>query len=180
VRRHFAFALTLAVAGATALGSVAPIALGKAGKRGPTAAEIRAAVHRAERSRDLWATVNVCKKKDTQDIIGIRGQMPSLGFATSMSLDVQVEFWSRDNARFEPIPGAVQHVRLGTAAHTVLQGGASFKFQPPAGELRGVVTFEWKRGRKVLARATRKTTHGHKHVDFADPPGYSAGICTLS
>jgi hypothetical protein len=32
----------------------------------------------------------------------------------------------------------------------------------------------------VLARTTRKTTHGHKHVDFADPPGYSAGVCVLT
>ena len=146
----------------------------------PTQAQIRAAVSRAERSHDLWATINVCKKQGDQDIIGIRGQMPSLGFTTQMSLIIQPEYWSHDAARFKPIPGDAKQVSLGSATRSVIQGGASFRFQPPAGTLRAAVTFQWRLGKKLLASTVRKTSHGHKHVDFADPPGYSAGVCALS
>ena len=174
-----ALAAALALTGAAAIAATAPPALASSTGHGPTAAQIRAAVRRAERSRDLWATVNICRRQDNKDVIGIRGQMPSLGFTTEMSITVRVEFWSRDSARFLPVPRIAKPVALGTATHTVVQGGASFRFHPPAGLLRGAVTFVWKLGDKVLAKTTRKTSHGHKHVDYADPPGYSAGTCTL-
>lgn len=180
LRHSPALVASLAITGAAAIPAIVPTALASSAGHGPTAAQVQAAVRRAERSRDLWATVNICRRRGTEDVIGIRGQMPSLGFTTQMSITVRVEFWSHDSARFLPVPRLATPVALGTATHTVVQGGASFRFQPPAGLLRGAVTFVWKRGRKVLARTTRKTTHGHRHVDYADPPGYSAGTCTLS
>ncbi len=73
-------------------------------------------------------------------------------------------------------------VKIG-AASTARQAGRSFQFAivpgKPAFTLRGVVTFQWRRGSKVLLSATRSTSAGHKSVAGADPKGYSAASCTL-
>jgi hypothetical protein len=174
------FAATAAVA-ATATGATAATARHhRPVATRPTAAQIRAAIGRAMRSSDLWATVNVCNTTRHKNKIGIRAQMPSLGFASRLYIDVRVDYWSPADNRFEPTQADSGPISLGRATHAVHQGGSLFTFAPPAGVLRGVVTFEWRLGGKVIGRAVRKTGHGYKHVDFADPPGYSAGTCTIN
>jgi hypothetical protein len=176
-RLHHASALAVGVALLAA--AVTSTAGAKPSGKGPTEAQIRAAVRRAEHSKDLWATINVCRRKGREDIIGIRGQMPSLGFTSDLSLVVQPQYWAYDQAKFKPVPGDARRVSLGAATHAVLQGGASFRFKHPAGLLRGTITFEWRLKTRLLASTVRKTTHGHRHVDFADPPGFSAGVCSF-
>jgi hypothetical protein len=167
------------------IGTQGAIAGARPGKPspGPTAAHVRAALRRAERSADLWATINICNTAQYPDDIGIRGQLPGLGFATRISMNVSVEYYSIKTKHFEPT-GASELVDLGRATTGVHQGGVRFPFKAPAAgqsyELRGVITFEWKRGNKLLGRMLRHTTHGHRNVDFSDPPGFSAGTCTIS
>jgi hypothetical protein len=159
-------------------GLPAPVALARKSPRSPTAAQIRAAIRRAEHSRDLWATVNICNTKHNQHIIGIRGQMPSLGFASRLSMDVQIDYWSIKDRRFKPDPGVTKLILLGQVTNGLRQGGVSFRFKPQV-ILSGEITFIWKRDGKVLGRAHRKTGHGLKHVDFGDPPGYSTATCRI-
>ena len=73
----------------------------------PTKAQIRTAVARAERSKSLWATVNICNSKRYPDRIGVRGQMPSLGFAAWLSMDIQVQYYS-DAHEKHFVPAAAQ------------------------------------------------------------------------
>ncbi len=55
----------------------------------------------------------------------------------------------------------------------------TFQFPSHAGRLRGSATFSWKRAGKVLGRAERLTTAGHRDADFSDPRGFSAATCTI-
>jgi hypothetical protein len=154
---------------------------------GPTPSQVRAAVSRATHSRNVWATVNICNTRRHPDVVGFRVQMPGLGFAANLYADVQVEYWSAATRHFRPVPngsgslGSV--VRLGRATTGTHQSGVTFVIKrPPSGvhfAFRGVATFRWKRGNKVLGSTTRNTGHGYPHVDFGDPAGYSAGTCTI-
>lgn len=73
-------------------------------------------------------------------------------------------------------------VKIGSAA-VARQGGHSFEFARVAGkpsfELRGVVTFEWRHGSKVLLHALRTTSAHRVSSAGADPKNYSAATCTL-
>jgi hypothetical protein len=159
-----------------ALVAAAPVS---AAARAPTAKQIKAAVGHARRSKNLWATVNICDTRKHPNVLGIRGQMPALGFAANLSLSVAVDYWSTRDKRFEPVPGLSQRVPLGTFTTGVHQGGATFSFKPPA-KLNGTVTFEWRRGGKLLGRAHESTVGGEKRVDGGDPPRHSAATCRIS
>jgi hypothetical protein len=149
------------------------------GPAAPTSSKIHAAVRRALRSRELWATVNICDTKRHPDVLGIRGQMPGLSFPSAMSMTVQVDYWSFKDSRFETDPGVNQTISLGDPANTIVQGGATFKFKPPV-VLSGTITYEWKLGGKVIGHATKLTGHGYKHVAFGDPKGRSTATCTMN
>jgi hypothetical protein len=66
---------------------------------------------------------------------------------------------------------------------SVRQGGRSFQLVPkagrPASTLRGVVDYQWRRGRRVLQSASRPTSAGHASRAGADPPGFSAASCVI-
>jgi hypothetical protein len=148
----------------------------------PTKGEIRAAVNRAKRSHKLWATVNICDTASHPNIIGIRGQLPALGFETKMSMLVQVDYWVFADGRFEPDTSVPpQRVALGKKAHAtgLWQGGITIAFTPPV-VLSGTVTFEWKLGKKVVGTVTRQTGHGYSGVAHGDPPHYSTATCTIN
>jgi hypothetical protein len=74
------------------------------------------------------------------------------------------------------------YVAVGPAA-AARQGGRSFQLVPVAGRpgvtLRGVVDFQWRRGRTLLQSAERTTTSGHRSLAGADPAGYSAATCII-
>jgi hypothetical protein len=152
--------------------------------KGPTAKQIHSAVMNAARSPDLWATVNVCTSAPTGDEVGVRGEMPSLGFAATLVMNMSVQYWNYTDSQFEPVSDATSTISLGKGTHGIHQGGVSFPFAPPATGnqflVRGTVTFEWKLGTKVLGTVSRQTGHGYPNVAFSNPPGFSAGTCTLT
>jgi hypothetical protein len=71
---------------------------------------------------------------------------------------------------------------VGTGA-SARQGGTSFELQPVAGKpavtLRGVVDFQWRRGKTVIVAGAEPTTAAHKSLAGADPEGYSAASCII-
>ncbi len=147
--------------------------------RAPTRAQIASAVKDAKHSPDLWATVNVCNTPAHPNTIGLRGQMPSLGFAATETMQIQASYWSFADGKFLPDPGVVQTVDLGTIKHGLQQGGASFAFQPHAGNVSGFITFRWLLGRRVVGLAIRTAVLGHPEADFGDPPHYSSFDCVM-
>jgi hypothetical protein len=62
------------------------------------------------------------------------------------------------------------------------EAGRSFTLVRPAGPpfvLRGVVSFQWRRGAKVLGTISRPTKAGHVSQTGADPPNFSAATCRI-
>jgi hypothetical protein len=104
-----------------------------------------------------------------------------------MFMRLQVQF-QRDNGSWRLLgaSGDSGFIDVGPSrSRAARQGGQSFRLaRPNAGDLfilRGLVTFEWrsKRG-AVTRRAIRHTTGGHRSAAGADPPGFTAAVCTIS
>lgn len=170
--------MSLVVAAAAAT-TAAPAAARVAAKP-PTARQIAAAVTRAERSKSLWATINICDVKARGSYqLGIRGQMPTLGFSSRLAMVVHVNYWSATDQKFDPIPSATSTLAVGTFSTGLQQDGVVFPFQKHAGLLNATITFTWSvKGRKV-GQTTRRTTAGHPGADYAKPPHYSAAQCRI-
>jgi hypothetical protein len=145
-------------------------------------ARIARAVRTAEKSRSLWATVNICSSRRYPHALGVRGQMPTLGFSASMSMVVQVNYWSAAKRRFLPIQSKLASTRLsaGSAATGLEQDGAVFPFTAHTGLLNASVTFIWTRRGKVIGQTVRRTTAGHSDADHGSPPHYSAAQCRIA
>lgn len=155
-----------------ALGAVAP-------------APAAPAAHSLYASRELWATVDVCSPKDQPNTIGIRGSMPADGHRgdamfmrfTVQYVDAKSKQWvyvaRGADSGFQPVAS--------TSTSSASQSGRSFQLLPSAGpfRLRGVVSFQWRRGAHVVHAATRTTTPGHRSLVGADPAGFSAGTCRI-
>jgi hypothetical protein len=176
-------------------GIVAAILLGAAAGGAPPLAESAAKQrpHRTnlERSKDLWATVNVCDTEDNPDTIGIRGSMPGLRDRSSrLRMRFQVQYLAEADGKWHnPEDGSATDsgwVRVGRSRTVVLEAGRNFEFLPPEGggthHLRGSIRFKWlaRKSGKVLARARRITEAGHKSTAGADPKDYSAAECEIS
>jgi hypothetical protein len=176
---------TTALLLATAAAAGAPAALAVTSSRsaapasGPTQKQIRAAVAKATHSGHLWATINACAPTGHPHLLGVRGQMPALGFPARLAMVIQIEYWDTTKKRFLPDPGIAFRNRLGIVTAGYEQGGHNFFFKPHAGKLRATITFLWHRNGALLGSATRPTTTGHHDADFARPAGYSAATCTL-
>jgi hypothetical protein len=170
-----------------ALGCCATAAQAKltAKRSGPTAAQIRKAVASAERSKMLWATVNVCQTKGKKAAkggsIGVRGQMPTLGFASTLGMTIQLNRYSAKSKSFVALPYATAKTTVspGTFATDLHQDGAVFPFSGPAGLLDATITFSWTRADKLLGSTTQQTTAGHHDVSGARPAHYSTAQCQL-
>jgi len=146
----------------------------------PTPAQSRQAVLRAETSPNLWTTINICNAPHYPDVMGIRGQMPALGFAASLSMTEQIDYWSNTQRRFEPDTQVKpQVVNLGDVTSGLHQGGVSFRFTPHAGRLSGMITFTWEYSGKVIGRAERPASGGHPDADYGHPPHQSSRDCTI-
>jgi hypothetical protein len=157
-----------------------PVAAVGAGSN-PTPSQVRNAIKHLGHSPDLWATVNVCNTQHHPNVLGIRGQMPALGFSSQLSMTIRVDYWNTGQKRFKSDPNVPpQTVAIGTLRFGAHQGGTTIKFSPHAGRLQGTITFQWKRAGKVIGHLTRTTTGGHKHVDGADPAGHSAATCQIA
>jgi hypothetical protein len=172
-----ALAITVLVLAITA-GTSPAISRGRA--RNPTPAQIRSAVRAAERAPSLWATVNICATRRYPNTIGIRGQMPTLGFAAWLTMFVRINYYSVAEKRFLPVRGATKRVRLGRLSSGLQQDGATFgPFQPHAGLLDATVRFVWRRSGRLLGETTRGTSAGHHSADFGSPPRFSATQCRI-
>jgi len=164
-----------ALAGAPALALPAP----------PTGSEVPVATappapRSLRTSRELWATIDVCNPPDQRYTVGIRGSMPSMGRSGQrMFMRFRLQYLSE--GRWIDLNGAASgYVKLPAANH---QDGRSFTLKaPPHGSiytLRGVVSFQWRRGSTLLAALSRATSAGHQSGSGADPPGFSAAQCRI-
>jgi hypothetical protein len=173
-----AFLATAAVIAALSVTATAP-----ALARGRSARQIHGAAARAEQSSALWATINICSSRGTGKggEVGIRGQMPSLGFSSTLRMTVQLGYWSQKHERFMAIPGpsAVANLSPGSSSLGLQQDGVVFGFNDSAGLLTAWVDFTWTRDGRVIAEASRITTAGHHDADYGRPAQYSAGDCRL-
>lgn len=144
-------------------------------------ARIARAVRTAERSKSLWATVNICSSRKYPHALGVRGEMPTLGFSSTMSMVIQVDYWSTTSHSFVPINNnlAVTRLSLGSAVTGIEQGGAVFPFKAHTGLLNAKITFSWARGGQVIGQTVRRTTAGHHDADHGSPPHYSAAQCLI-
>jgi hypothetical protein len=158
-----------------------PHALAKSASRAPTPAQIRRAVRAAEGSSSLWATINICSSRRYPHTLGVRGQMPALGFSASLSMLIQANSWSNAKRRFipDPSPKATVNVTLGKVSSGLQQDGGLFSFPADTGPLNATIVFTWTRDGTVLGQTTRRTTAGHMDADFGSPPRFSAAQCRI-
>ena len=150
-----------------------------------------ASAHAAEgrtvdKSRHLWATVNICDTKAHPDTIGVRASMPGSGRRRErMFMRFRAQYFSvRDGVwkEFTAKDTDSGWVEVGSARFKARQSGWTFKFRLAGGqryELRGKVRFEWRRGGRVVRRAVKRTTAGHGTA-VADPKGYSRATCRIA
>jgi hypothetical protein len=164
------------------LGAALQLATGAALAKGPTPGQIRTAVQRAEHSKSLWATVNICSTPRFPKTLGIRGQIPSLGFAADLSMDITANYYAKSRRRFVHVSGhdSSQLVSLGSSSHGLQQGGAEFKFvQKRFYYFDATVKFMWRRSGRLIGSTTRTTTGGHPSADYGSPPHKSARQCHM-
>lgn len=146
----------------------------------PTALE-RALLH----SHELWATIDVCDPADQPDTVGVRGSMPGDGSAHDrMFMSFRLQYLdSATKAWVNLASGASSGFVAVGGAGAARQAGTSFELKPvagrPAATLRGVVDFQWRRGKSVLVSAAEPTSAGRKSLAGADPAGYSAATCII-
>jgi hypothetical protein len=168
------------LATAAALSVVLPTA---ALAKGPSASQIHRAAARAERSSSLWSTVNICSSRGAGKggQLGVRGQMPSLGFAATLRMTVQLGYWNQKHERFMAIPSssAASNLSLGSSSTGLQQDGVVFGFDDSGGLLNASVDFTWTRNGRVIAETQRFTTAGHRDADYGRPAHYSAAACRL-
>jgi hypothetical protein len=144
----------------------------------------RTGAHALLKSRELWATIDVCNPKDQPNTVGIRGSMPGDGRASDrMYMSFRLQYMNSAGTWVDLASGASSgYVSVGSAGDA-REGGRSFQLVPvagkPATELRGVVSFHWRHGKTVLVRASRATAAGHKSLAGADPAGFSAASCLI-
>jgi hypothetical protein len=145
----------------------------------PTRGQIRSAVAVAKHSPQLWATVNICNSTQYPNAIGVRGQMPGLGFTSRMTMIFRIDYWSSASHSFKVVPHTETRVAVAQASSGIHQDGIRFGFSAAAGLLRGEVTFQWRLGRRLVGQLHRTTSPGHARADFGDPKGFSASQCVI-
>jgi hypothetical protein len=152
----------------------------------PTPAPTTSAQERAlYESHELWATVDVCNPKDKPDTIGIRGSMPSDGHkGDTIYMRFRVQYEEALSKKWVDIAkGADSGFQPVHTAGAASQAGRNFQLVPTASgtfTLRGVVSFQWRRGARVVYATSRPTTAGHESLAGADPKGFSAATCTIA
>lgn len=170
------------LAAAIAVAAAGPAAAAAAAKP-PTRRQIARAVASAEKSPALWATINICNSRTHRNQVGVRGQMPSLGFSTEMSMTITLNAWSSTQQKFIAIhsPNAVDTIKLGSHINGLEQAGTIYPFQKgETGLWNATIVFTWKRHGKVVGTTHRRTTAGHHTADFGSPPRYSAKQCRIA
>ena len=135
----------------------------------------------------VWATVNVCDTQTRPNQMGIRGSMAGLTRSSRMYMRFRVQFQDADGRwrllKSGPLSDSAW-VRVAKGRRGEHDAGWSFEFKPPASGgahvLRGIVSFEWRRGRRVLQRARTFTEAGHPGTAGAEPADFSAASCQIA
>jgi hypothetical protein len=173
-------ALGLVVAGC----AFAPLAASDASAASRQRAK-RADAQALLRSRLLWATIDICNASDQPDTLGVRGSMPGDREAhDAMYMRFRLQYLSATTNAWIDLAHGVSPTwaSVGNGA-SARQGGRSFQLSPIAGQpavtLRGVVSFQWRHGSKVVAQASRATSAGRRSLAGADPAGFSAATCVI-
>jgi hypothetical protein len=137
------------------------------------------------KSSQLWATIDVCSPADQPDTVGIRGSMPGNGkSADVMYMRFRLQYLDPASKHWVDLSTATtpDFVAVG-GAKSARQAGRSFQLVPvpgkPAFTLRGVVSFEWRKGTKVIESISRPTSVKHQSLAGADPAGFSAATCSI-
>jgi len=168
------------LAAALAVGSPsAALATASAAGANPTPAQIRTSIARAQRAKTLWATVNICDTRADPNVLGVRGQMPSLGFPAWMSMEIHLSYYNQTKQAFVADPGTTKTIRLGRSTRGLQQGGATYTFKGPTPVLQASVSFVWRRSGHKLGTTHMVTTGGHPSADFGSPPRFSAASCRI-
>lgn len=133
--------------------------------------------------KGLWATVNVCDPAGARNVIGIRGSMPGNGTTQRLYMHFSAQWYDTGRKRWVATGSASKWMRVGSARFRSTQAGYSFQFaDPPRGArflMRGVVRYQWRRGNRVLKRASRVTKGGYRGVVGGTPAGRSDAVCTI-
>lgn len=167
---------------ALALALVVPAAAAGATTTGPAPVKPRPVDPSAQW---LWATINVCNTAAKPNGIGLRASMPGNGDpAVAMFMRFQVQYFNAKDGTWHNLStgGDSGFVGVGAGRFRAREAGRVFTFAPPTGasfQLRGLVTFEWRKGTKVLRSTKRRTTAGHPSAAGADPVGYTAPTCVI-
>ncbi len=174
--------LLLCAAGAAALCTPAVPAL--AASRGASQGLSPALRRSLLRSRELWATIDVCSPSDQPNTVGVRGSMPGDNEAAGrMYMSFRLQYRSASARSWVNLSGASSSFMAVGDASSARQGGWSFQLAPvaggPASTLRGVVSFQWRKGSTVLLSVSRPTTTGHKSLAGADPADFSSASCQI-
>jgi hypothetical protein len=133
-----------------------------------------------------WATVNVCDTTTHPNQIGIRGSMPGLARRTRMYMRFRVQFRDMEGKwRMVKSEGDYSRWRkVAVAGRGDYDAGWTIEFEPPASGgahvLRGVVSFQWRRGARVVQRDRAYTESGHPGTVGADPSDFSSDICEIA
>ena len=147
------------------------------------AARARASAHSPLQSRQLWATIDLCNPPDQPHYVGVRGSMPGDGRASDgMYMRFRLQYVNATTGQWTDIANGPtpSFVAVGSARIT-RQLGRSFLLRPPrALTLRGVVSFQWRHGSRVLASTYRVTTAGRESLKGSDPAGFSAATCRIA
>lgn len=135
-------------------------------------------------SSALWSTIDVCNPSDQPYTVGIRGSMPPDGQPhDAMLMRFRLQYMDPALKRWIDLAGAASSYIAVGSARTARQAGRSFVlYAPPAGgsyTLRGVVSFQWRRGGRVIGAISRASSAGHRSVSGADPPNFSAAVCSI-
>ncbi len=141
----------------------------------------------ARRAPAVWATVNVCDTQMHPNQMGIRGTMPGLARSSRMYMRFRVQF-QNDEGVWRTLKSSElsdsRWQRIATGRRGIHDAGWSFEFKPPASGgahvLRGVVSFEWRRGRRIVQQARAFSEAGHPGTAGAEPAEFSAATCEIA
>ena len=124
---------------------------------GATAAQFRPAP---------WATINACDPPQAPGSVGVRVSVPNRANAAQW-MRIRIQFFDGTRGAWSLVRrgGDAGFVRLSDGGGRVF-GGTTFTFSPPTAgnqvKLRGIVTVEWRRGRRVVSKAQILTHANHR------------------
>jgi hypothetical protein len=137
------------------------------------------------RSKNLWATVNICDTPKHPNRMGVRGRMPGDGSHGRMYMRFIGQFKSESG--WKRTKGArTGWLFAGSASYVHREAGWTFNFNPvdPGANflMRGRVQFQWRRkkhGKWRVVRRRQAYTHAGHPSKGADPKGFSAARCRI-